>query len=70
LDQPGLIQYKRHLGAEEKRICFYERLPKERQFGSANLRASVSEITRLATDPAVPDSITEKFGDLLYRFFA
>jgi len=69
-DQLGLIRYKRHLGAEEKVIRFYERAGIESRPETAALRPLLAEITELATDPAVPDPIVEKFGNLLYRFFA
>jgi len=69
-DQPGLIRYKRHLGAEEKTIRFYERGQGESRPEATALRSSLAELTALVTEPAVPDSLTEKFGNLLYRFFA
>ena len=69
-DQPGLIRYKRHLGAEEKVIRFYERAGIESRPQAAALRTLLAEVTELATEPAVPDAFAEKFGNLLYRFFA
>jgi len=69
-DQPGLIQYKRHLGAEEKAIRFYELAEIASPAEAVALRAALAEITLLATSPELPAPVTEKFGNLLYRYFA
>lgn len=69
-DQEGLLQYKRKFATEEKTISFLRYTPagapsaKEQQ-----IRQLLPQITDLFTDTAVPDLITEKAGDVLYRFF-
>lgn len=69
-DQEGLIRYKRKFASEEKAISFlrYNPLaqptPVQRELG-----ALFPQLTDLFTDPSVPDAITEKAGDLLYRYF-
>jgi hypothetical protein len=69
-DQEGLLQYKRKFATEEKTISFLRHMPagspsaKEQQ-----IRQLLPQITDLFTDTAVPDHITEKAGDVLYRFF-
>jgi CelD/BcsL family acetyltransferase involved in cellulose biosynthesis len=69
-DQLGLIRYKRRLGSEEKAINFYARTRIKSPAEALALGSTLSEITRLATGPEVPDPVTEKFGNLLYRYFA
>jgi hypothetical protein len=69
LDQPGLIAYKRKWASEERRIVTLRSAssdsPNRRDAGTL-----LGELTRLFTDDAVPDHITEQAGCLLYRYFA
>lgn len=69
LDQPGLVAYKRKWASEEHRIvtlCSTNRNPRsDRDTGQL-----LGELTRLLTDDAVPDRITQRAGSLLYRYFA
>lgn len=70
-DQAGLLQYKRKFASEERTIHFLEydsngsTAPYVQQ-----ARALLPQLTDLFTDETVPDHITEKAGDALYRFFA
>ncbi|MBL8132446.1 MAG: GNAT family N-acetyltransferase [Anaerolineae bacterium] len=70
-DQEGLIRFKRKFGAEEKTIHFLRCTngsvdhPWQRNFGSM-----LSQLTELFTSGSTPDAVTEKAGDLLYRYFA
>lgn len=67
-DQSGLIRYKERLGSYEKTITNYLRAAgKAKDVDSAF--SALSKITLLATDPAMPDAVTERFGEALYRFF-
>jgi Acetyltransferase (GNAT) domain len=69
LDQPGLIEYKRRWTSEERRIVTLNSTSQ----GPDNHREPgqlFGELTRLLTDVAVPDHITERAGTLLYRYFA
>lgn len=69
-DQEGLVRYKRKFATEEKAISFLrytagaEPTPQQQQ-----MRQLLSELTDLFTDPSVPDRVTERAGDALYRFF-
>lgn len=69
-DQDGLVRYKRKFASEEKTILFLRYTPngqpgpRERQ-----IRLLLSQLTSLYTDESVPDTITERAGDILYRFF-
>ena len=68
LDQPGLCRYKRGWASQEGRIRTLttgSSTPNRRQDGDAVLRT----VTDLLTDPAVPNSVTERAGAALYRFF-
>jgi CelD/BcsL family acetyltransferase involved in cellulose biosynthesis len=69
LDQPGLLAYKRKWASEESRIVTLRSTSQEgenhRVFGQL-----LGELTRLFTDDAVPDHITEQAGSLLYRYFS
>jgi CelD/BcsL family acetyltransferase involved in cellulose biosynthesis len=68
-DQPGLITYKRHLGAIEKEIRFFNFTPKD--FAAApGWKEGLKNITDAATAPDVPDLVTEETGNIFYRFFA
>lgn len=68
-DQPGLIRFKRQFGARESEI-------RNVQFGGDGdprgvaWRPVLGEITRLMTEPSVPDDVTADAGDLLYDLFA
>jgi hypothetical protein len=73
-NQSGLIRYKRKFASEEREIHFYDWTP-ERLQNAPDARGEeaseiLSYITRLLTDPAVPNEITQAAGDKLYRLFA
>lgn len=70
-DQEGLIRYKRKYASEEKTISFLRHEPSTPAAPSvAQIREILPALTELVTDDQVPDSITERAGDLLYRLFA
>ena len=68
--QEGLVRYKKKYATDEKVISFLRYEPagavceKDEQ-----IRRLLPELTDLLTEENVPDEITEKAGDLLYRFF-
>jgi CelD/BcsL family acetyltransferase involved in cellulose biosynthesis len=70
-DQDGLISFKRKYATEEKTISFLEcdfdipTPPIEKKVGGV-----LRQLTDLFTEPTTPDDVTEKAGDLLYRYFA
>lgn len=70
IDQEGLVRYKRKFGTEEKIISFLRYTPN----GSPSLaekqtRDLLAQLTRRFTDQMVPDLVTEKAGEDLYRLF-
>ena len=70
IDQEGLVRYKRKFGTEEKIISFLRHTPN----GLPNLaekltRDLLTQLTRRFTDQMVPDPVTEKAGEDLYRLF-
>jgi CelD/BcsL family acetyltransferase involved in cellulose biosynthesis len=70
-DQEGLIRYKRKYASDEKVISFLQHVPDgqgpSRQ--EQQIRALLPQLTALFTDSSVPDPVTEKAGEILYRFF-
>lgn len=69
-DQEGLLRFKRKFATQEKPIAFLQHLPagyptpKE-----AQMRQLLPQLTKLFVDESVPDSITEKAGNILYQLF-
>lgn len=70
-DQEGLIRYKRKFATEEKTISFLRHTPDDMRPppGAAAARAILGQLTDLLTDPAVPDGVTARAGEILYRYF-
>jgi lipid II:glycine glycyltransferase (peptidoglycan interpeptide bridge formation enzyme) len=69
-DQTGLVRYKRKFAAEEKTILFLRHGPLSPPTGlDAEIRALLATLTTRFTDHMVPDCITERAGEDLYRLF-
>jgi CelD/BcsL family acetyltransferase involved in cellulose biosynthesis len=70
LDQPGLLRYKSKFATEAKEVVFLQSMPEARP-DPVHDQASqmLGRLTRLLTEPLVPDEITEAGGAELYRFF-
>jgi CelD/BcsL family acetyltransferase involved in cellulose biosynthesis len=70
-DQPGLVRFKRHFGAQEGEIRFFRyRASGETEDREKEMLTFLREITGLVTDPSIPDEISSRAGALFYRFFA
>jgi CelD/BcsL family acetyltransferase involved in cellulose biosynthesis len=69
-DQDGLIRYKRKFGSAEKTISFLRYTPVSPRRAEKQTRELLSALTRLFVDRAVPDEVTERGGDNLYRYFS
>jgi CelD/BcsL family acetyltransferase involved in cellulose biosynthesis len=70
VDQEGLIRYKRKFGTEEKSISFLRCPPNgSSTCAQKEMRELLSTLTNRFTDHLVPDSITERAGEDLYRLF-
>lgn len=70
-DQPGLIRFKRDLGAEEQELRFLRYAPPGWSGDrGADVGRLLGQLTGLLTAPDVPDEVTARAGALLYRFFA
>ena len=69
-DQEGLLRFKRKFGTTEKTISFLRHAP---ELGAAAYESQARELlagmTRVFVDRLVPDSVTERAGADLYRFF-
>jgi CelD/BcsL family acetyltransferase involved in cellulose biosynthesis len=69
-DQEGLIRYKRKFATDEKTITFLKHEPDGAPGqGPDQLRSALPQLTDLFTDASVSDQITERAGEILYRFF-
>lgn len=69
-NQSGLIRYKRKYATTEKSITFLKLASAEVQTqAETELGQLLPQLTDLFTNAAVPDPITEKAGNILYRFF-
>jgi CelD/BcsL family acetyltransferase involved in cellulose biosynthesis len=71
IDQEGLARFKRHFGTYEKEIAFLRHDPdgvKPDKYEETKHR--MGQITNTLTEDSVPDSVTEKAGDILYHYFA
>lgn len=70
IDQPGLVRYKRKFATEERYIQSFRWRPDAYADPRAEETSrTLARLTRLLTDPDVPDEITRAAGDELYRFF-
>ncbi len=69
-DQEGLVRYKRKYATEERTISFLRSPAAEDETGDGAVGEMLSTMTSLFTDATVPDDITERAGDALYRFFS
>jgi len=70
LDQPGLVSYKRKLASEERRVAVLRHTPEGFTNPTGAEAGSVlSELTALFTRDDVPDEVTKRAGELLYRYF-
>jgi lipid II:glycine glycyltransferase (peptidoglycan interpeptide bridge formation enzyme) len=69
-DQEGLVRYKRKFATEEGTISFLQHQV-ERTISPQELAVPglLSTFTDLLTDPSVPDELTERAGDAIYRYF-
>jgi len=70
-DQPGLVAYKRKLGTEERRVTVLRHTPEGYTNPTADaIRPILGELTGLLTRDDVPDDVTQRAGEILYRYFA
>jgi CelD/BcsL family acetyltransferase involved in cellulose biosynthesis len=70
IDQQGLVRYKRKFGTEEKTISFLRHSPQAPpNRAEQELRELLGKLTNRFTDRMVPDLVTEKAGEDLYRLF-
>lgn len=70
IDQEGLVRYKRKFGTEEKTISFLRHEPNGGPTpAEKEMRALLGKLTNRFTDRLVPDLVTERAGEDLYRLF-
>jgi CelD/BcsL family acetyltransferase involved in cellulose biosynthesis len=69
-EQDGLVRYKRKFATEEKTISFLRYSPNGGPTREAQqVGGLLPQLTQLFTDETVPDQVTERAGDVLYRYF-
>jgi len=70
IDQEGLIRYKRKFGTQEKTISFLRHEPNGGPTPvEKEIRELLAKLTNRFTDQLVPDPVTERAGEDLYRLF-
>jgi len=70
LDQPGLVAYKRKLATEERRVTVLKHTPPGwTNPVEAELMPIFGELTTLLTREDVPDEVSRRGGEILYRYF-
>lgn len=70
-NQDGLIRFKRKFATEQETIYYLQHTPEWKNLSSPRgIDEVLSQLTALLTDPAVPDQITQRAGQILYRFFS
>jgi CelD/BcsL family acetyltransferase involved in cellulose biosynthesis len=69
-DQPGLLRYKRKFAKEEREIHFVEWVPENFHDPRTNsIQEVLRNLSRLFTEPSVPDEITLAAGEKFYHLF-
>jgi hypothetical protein len=69
-DQEGLLRFKRKFATEEKTISFLKYCPRQHSTEQERqVQPLLSQLTGLLTGEVVPDDVTEKAGEILYRYF-
>ncbi|HKV64643.1 MAG TPA: GNAT family N-acetyltransferase [Candidatus Acidoferrum sp.] len=70
IDQEGLVRYKRKFGTQEKTISFLRYEPNGGPtLAEKEMRILLGKLTNRFTDRLVPDHVTERAGEDLYRLF-
>jgi CelD/BcsL family acetyltransferase involved in cellulose biosynthesis len=71
LDQPGLVAYKQKFATAEGVVTVLGHTPAEQTGGAGRETGNVlGELTQLLTRDDVPDDVTRRAGEVLYRYFA
>lgn len=69
LDQPGLIKYKRKYATEEGEVTVWRKPGTHPTGTGVEARGLLTDLTALFVDESVPDAVTERAGDAMYRYF-
>lgn len=70
LDQPGLIDFKRRFGATQTELNRFCYIPQGFEPCGDAAGEMLSDLTALFCSDDVPDELTERAGNLVYRYFA
>ncbi len=69
LDQPGLVRFKSRWASEQRRLVTLRAGVAELQSAQREFGDVLGGLTRVLTEPSVPDEVTARAGALLYRYF-
>ncbi len=70
IDQPGLVDFKRTFASEELELTTLHWQPEHHDNSTGTeVGATLGSVTKLLTDPDVPNRVTAEGGELLYRYF-
>jgi CelD/BcsL family acetyltransferase involved in cellulose biosynthesis len=70
-DQEGLLRFKRKFGSVEKEIVTaVSQNDGPVEAAKVEFRKVLRDLTKILADPAVPDPLTARGGDVLYKYFA
>lgn len=70
LDQEGLVRYKRKWATEEQRLRSYQSSGFELDSAQKLTPLLLDQLSSLFTQARVPDHVTERAGETMYRYFA
>ncbi|MEM7092952.1 MAG: GNAT family N-acetyltransferase [Actinomycetota bacterium] len=71
IDQPGLLRFKEQFAPQSQRLTTLHWSPPDHANPQdRNAGATLGALTELLTDDRVPDDISTRAGELLYRYFA
>ena len=70
LEPPGLVEYKRKITSEERKVSVLRFTPEGYTNPVADeARPVLGALTKLLTRDDVPDDVTQRAGEILYRYF-
>jgi CelD/BcsL family acetyltransferase involved in cellulose biosynthesis len=67
--QPGLVRFKRKFATEEGRVTVLRHNPTGYSPADSTAAHTLGELTSLLTRDDVPDEVTQRAGEVLYRYF-
>ena len=70
VEHEGLVRFKRKYATDEKKVVFYGHKTDVRYPDTIqNVNQLFGKLTDILTDESVPDDVTARVGNIMYRFF-